>query len=83
LVAGAGPANAATPIFLAHGTADTVVPFPVGERTLGALKSGGWPVSWHVYAGMPHSVNTEEIAEISRWLGQVLGDCAGKPLISA
>lgn len=83
LAAGAGRANAATPIFLAHGTADAVVPFPVGERTHAALSDGGWPVSWHAYTGLPHSVNAEEIAEMSRWLGQVLRACSGKTLNSA
>lgn len=78
LVAGAGPANAATPIFLAHGTADTVVPFPVGEHTCAALKVGGWPVSWHSYAGLPHSVHAEEIRDIARWLRLVLGVCREK-----
>ena len=83
LVAARCPANAATAIFLAHGTADNVVPFPIGERTQALLKDGGWPVSWHRYEGMPHSVNAEEIMEISRWLREVFRHCAGATLLSA
>jgi predicted esterase len=59
------------------------VPFPIGERTQALLKDGGWPVSWHRYEGMPHSVNAEEIAEISRWLRGVLRHCGKSALFSA
>jgi predicted esterase len=40
-------------------------------------------VSWHRYEGMPHSVNAEEIMEISRWLREVFRHCAGATLLSA
>lgn len=75
LVGAAGPANAATPVFLAHGTSDPVVPFPMGEHTGNTLKAAGRPVSWHPYAGMPHSVCPEEIRDISDWLSRVLDKC--------
>jgi len=75
LVGRAAEANIATPVFLAHGKLDSVVPFPIGERTNVALERAGWPVSWHAYPQLPHSVNSEEIAEISSWLRQTLAGC--------
>lgn len=59
--------NKQTPIFLAHGTQDTIVPFTLGQATLAALQSGNYPVSWHAYP-MPHSVCAEEIDAISHWM---------------
>ena len=53
-------ANASIPIFLAHGTEDTVLPYHYGELTRDLLASTGYPVAWHSYA-MPHSVCSEEV----------------------
>jgi len=75
LVGGASEANIATPIFLAHGKRDSVVPFPIGERTSTVLGNAGWPVSWHAYPELPHSVSSEEIGHVSRWLREVLANC--------
>jgi phospholipase/carboxylesterase len=60
-------ANSATPVFLAHGTEDPVVPFFLGQAARSALATGAWPVEWHSYP-IPHSVSPEEIADIGRWL---------------
>jgi phospholipase/carboxylesterase len=64
-------ANADTPVFLAHGRLDPVVPFAAGMATREALRMLGHPVEWHEYA-MPHSVCAEEIADLNAWLLQVL-----------
>jgi phospholipase/carboxylesterase len=64
-------ANARTPVFLAHGTQDAVVPFSAGERTHDLLQDLGHPVEWHAYP-MGHSVCAEELADLQRWLQQVL-----------
>jgi phospholipase/carboxylesterase len=63
--------NVNTPIFLAHGDQDAVVPFAIGENAHKRLKSAGLTVEWHRYS-MGHSVSGEEIIDISRWLARVL-----------
>lgn len=60
-------ANAATPIFLAHGNHDPVVDFSFGARLRDSLSSVGYPVEWHEYP-MPHAVCPQEIAHIGQWL---------------
>lgn len=64
-------ANADTPIFMAHGTADPVVVLPRAEESRAALEALGYRVQWHTYP-MPHSVHPREIADISAFLQQVL-----------
>ncbi|MBC7468100.1 MAG: dienelactone hydrolase family protein [Ramlibacter sp.] len=65
-------ANVSTPVFLAHGQMDTVVPLVRAVASRDALKALGYEVEWHEYP-MAHSVCTEEIADLSRWLVGVLG----------
>ena len=60
-------ANAATPVFIGHGTQDPMVPFALGQAVHTALQSGDWPIEWHSYP-IPHSVSQPEIADIGRWL---------------
>ena len=69
------PANAQTPVFMAHGTQDPVVVLARGEASRDALATLGQPVQWHSYP-MPHSVHPREIADISAFLAQVLGPAA-------
>ena len=61
-------ANAATPIFMAHGSADPVVPQALGVASRDALAALGYAVEWHSYP-MAHQVCGEEIADLRRWLG--------------
>jgi phospholipase/carboxylesterase len=68
-------ANLTTPIFLAHGDDDGVVPMARAVASRNALQAMGHPVQWQEYA-MEHSVCMEEIAELNRWLLQVLGSSA-------
>lgn len=68
-------ANAKTPVFMAHGTQDPVVVLKRGEDSRDALLALGHPVQWHTYP-MPHSVHPKEIADISAFLQQVLGQPA-------
>ena len=65
------PANAHVPIFLAHGTRDQVVPYPMGEYGHRLLEQIGLPIEWHSYP-VGHTVAMEEVTDISAWLGRVL-----------
>lgn len=64
-------ANAATPIFWGHGSADPVVVLQRGTDSRDLLQSLGYAVDWHTYP-MAHSVCAEEIADLRRWLGSRL-----------
>jgi len=64
-------ANATTPVFLAHGRQDPVVPLAAGIASRDMLTALGHPVEWHDYP-MPHSVCMEEITDLNRWLLGVL-----------
>jgi phospholipase/carboxylesterase len=64
-------ANASTPIFLGHGRHDDVVAIERGVASRDLLRALGHQVDWHEYP-MAHSVCLEEIADLNRWLLQVL-----------
>lgn len=65
------PANAGTPLFLAHGTHDPVVVFERGARSRDELRALGQPVEWHEYP-IEHSVSPEEIGDLNDFLLKVL-----------
>jgi phospholipase/carboxylesterase len=62
-----GNANLATPIYMAHGTQDPVVPFQLGEDSKRVLEGTGYKVEWHAYP-MPLSLCQEEVADIRAFL---------------
>ena len=64
-------ANATTPVFLAHGRSDGVVPLARGAAARDQLQALGQPVEWHDYP-MQHSVCLEEVQDLERWLLGVL-----------
>lgn len=64
-------ANDATPIFMAHGQADSTVPFLLGAKSRDFLLAHGYAVKWHEYP-MAHSVCAEEVADIRDFLFRVL-----------
>lgn len=64
-------ASLATPVFMAHGRADNVVPFARAEQSRDLLASMGYQVEWHDYM-MQHSLCLEEVQDISGWLRKVL-----------
>jgi phospholipase/carboxylesterase len=68
----ASPANRDVPIFWAHGVHDPMIPLAMAEHGREQVAALGYPIEWHQYP-MPHSVSAEEIADIARWLGRVLG----------
>lgn len=64
-------ANKNTPIFVAHGTHDDVVPVFMGNAAFKVLQSNGYQVTWHEYA-MQHNVCMQQLNDISSWLQQKL-----------
>ena len=65
------PASLDTPIFMAHGTADPVVPIARAQQSRDLLTGMGYKVEWHDYM-MQHSLCQEEIDAIGAWLKKVL-----------
>ncbi len=65
----AGSTSKCTPIFMAHGRSDPIVPYPMGKSSRDLLLQHGYQLDWHEYA-MPHSVCREEIRDIETWLRQ-------------
>jgi phospholipase/carboxylesterase len=67
----AGEANRKTPIFMAHGLYDDIIPLARAEQSRKMLAGAGYDVQWKTYP-MPHSVCTEEIADIAQFLRKIL-----------
>ena len=64
-------ANQSTPIFMAHGTYDPVVALDRAQASYALLEKSGYQIDWNEYP-MEHSVNHEELSDISRFLQTVL-----------
>ena len=64
-------ANQNTPIFMGHGMYDAVVVPERAEASYTALEKMGYQVNWNEYP-MEHSVNREELMDISRFLQRIL-----------
>ncbi len=58
-----------TPIFMAHGRSDPIVPYPLAITARDALLAQNCAVAWHEYP-MPHSVCPAELYDIQTWLAQ-------------
>ena len=71
LSAEVSPANAAIPIFMAHGVHDDVITLETCKISLQTLRDSHYQVSWHEY-NMAHSVCIEEISDIRGFLKRVL-----------
>ena len=65
------PANALTPIFIAHGTQDSVVIHKRGEETRDTLRALSYQVQWHSYEN-EHNVTSEEVEDMGAFLRLVL-----------
>jgi phospholipase/carboxylesterase len=64
-------ANQHTPILMAHGLFDPVVPLMLGQAAHHSLENLGYSIDWRTYA-MAHSVTSEEIADIHRFLQRII-----------
>lgn len=64
-------ANRETPIFMAHGKSDGVIPYTFGQRSEALLRELGYQVEWHGYPA-EHTVTMDEVRDIGTWLRTVL-----------
>lgn len=64
-------ANQLTPIFMAHGSYDPVVPVKLARSSLQLLRDYHYSVDWHEYP-IAHAVCDQELIDISRWLKNIL-----------
>lgn len=64
-------ANQTVPLFMAHGKADSVVPFALALESKAELEASGYRVEWHSYP-IGHMVCPEEVADLGAWLARVL-----------
>lgn len=64
-------ANAATPIFMAHGTYDSVIPISHAIAAREKLLTTNYAPEWHEYP-MAHTVCEQEIADIGSWLRRII-----------
>lgn len=65
--------NIDTPIFMAHGIADPMIPIARAITGREALRRLNYQVEWHEY-GMGHQVCPQEINDIAAWLNRIYGD---------
>ncbi len=72
----ASAARVGLPVFMGHGTRDTVVPFAMATAARDVLIAQGCEVSWHDYP-MDHGVCAEEIADLREWILRVLAQSTG------
>lgn len=68
----ASSANRNTPIFMAHGRSDPIVPYALGQSSKALMQQQGYQVEWHEYP-MPHSVCQAEVRDIEDWLKTAIG----------
>ena len=61
-----------TPIFMAHGSMDPMIPIARAVTSREALEALNYRVEWRQY-GMGHQVCAEELSDIGRWLDGVVG----------
>ncbi len=65
------PAIRGKPFFVAHGTADPILPLAMGRAARLVLEAAGADVTYHEYP-MAHQVALEEIEDLVRWFARYL-----------
>lgn len=63
-------ASVDTPVFMAHGQMDPMIPIARAVTSREALTALNYRVEWHQY-GMGHQVCAEELAHIGQWLDAI------------
>jgi phospholipase/carboxylesterase len=76
------PGSRTTPIFLAHGRGDPIVPFELGLASRDALIRLGYEIEWHEYT-MQHSVCEQELRDIEIWLSGRLNGTEPAPSLGS
>lgn len=64
-------ANQHTPIMMAHGRNDPLIPVALGKTARDGLIDRGYAVQWHEYP-IQHEVCQEEIQQVRIWLREVM-----------
>lgn len=59
-----------TPVFMAHGEQDEVIPLALARAGREALIDAGVKLAWHSYA-MPHTISQQEIRDMAGWLASL------------
>ncbi len=67
----AAAANKNTPVFMAHGVTDPVIPLEQGRDSSMMLKRKGYLVEWNEYP-MEHAVCPSEVSAIGVWINGIL-----------
>jgi phospholipase/carboxylesterase len=67
--------NLATPIFMAHGMQDPVVPISLGDESRKLLQAAGYSVEWHSYP-MPHALCEPEVTDLRAFLKKAVAGAA-------
>jgi phospholipase/carboxylesterase len=70
-LAAAETVNRSTPVFMAHGRSDPVVPYALGIASRDRLLELQCTVEWHDYA-MQHNVCAAELMDIQTWLTKII-----------
>jgi len=69
----ASPAGRGTPVFLAHGTQDPVIPLAAARAARDTLVALGCPVEYREYP-IGHTVSDAEIQDLAGWLARRVAD---------
>ena len=69
VAAEASPGGRGTPVFLAHGTQDSLIPLARARMARDALAALGCPVEYHEYP-IGHTVSDAEIRDLATWLAR-------------
>ena len=77
LDAEASAANKATPVFMAHGTEDPLIPLELADDSRRKLELRGYPVEWLTYP-MPHSVCAEEVEALGGFFTRIFQPAAAR-----
>ena len=65
------PEERSHPIFVAHGTADTVIEVQMARDTLDFLEAEGYSPVYHEYP-MAHEISQQALADLTEWIKSVL-----------
>ena len=77
LDAEASGANKATPIFMAHGSEDPLIPLELADDSRRKLELRGYAVKWLTYP-MPHSVCAEEVEALGEFFTRIFEPAAAR-----